>query len=346
MKKKLLAIALILSLFSVSALAAPTRQIQGPLGLSEAELMAVQPLLNAAATAAFQQQIERFPNGSAPSQALAEGMLLRAISEGLFPLDTKGDSLFLSPEEARDMAAKLFTSKELPALNSPGGPQITQVESGLQINLASQPDFIGAYVYAGGDSGGEGTLLQADIYRLSGIEGRAEDVPEDSIQWIGHMGLRLEKSDNTPAGYTLSSFAVNEHYAATGFHQLYDEVNGYELSYPDIFPLREAPLQKHEPLQLGSADARASLTVSFAQGSLSELETLWQKDKGVGNVWMTEHGALTLQNPTEKRLALPDEEGGQCLVLTLIQPDDKPYEYGLYWEFLVNSFVVYAHASG
>ncbi len=349
MKKSLLIFVAILCLITAMVSAAPSRERSEPFGLEEAELMAVQPLVNAAAYAAFQKGITHFAPEAAPEQALVEGVLMRAVEERLFPVELQGQALSLTDAQVQDMVAKLFTWQNVPAIAAPVGPGLVKNEGGLQLDLSQQPDFVGVHVYEAGHDETGALIVKGDVYRLSGIEGMAEDVPEESILWLGHITLNLARSETAPAGYTLSSFIINEQYQAKGFHQLYDEENGYELSYPDIFPLRESPLQKGEALELTSADGQARLSVSFVPGSLETLETAWKAEAGQpegSRVWMTEYGKLAFQGPREMRLALPDEASGQCVVLTLTRPEDRPYEFGLYWEFLENSFVVYAHAAG
>jgi hypothetical protein len=349
MKKTLLILALILTLVASTASAAPTRRRSEPFGLEEAELMAVQPLVNAAAHAAYQKGIVRLSQGSAPEQALVEGVLMRALEERMFPVEIENDTLTLTSAQVRDMAASLFTWPELPALTAPTTPGLAPVEGGLQVGLSQQPDYVGLHVYVAEHDDAGALIIKGDVYRLNGIQGLAEDVPEESIQWLGHMELNLTRAETAPAGYTLSGFAVNEQYQLQGFRQLFDDENGYELTCPDIFPAREEPLKKGEALEMISADGQARLTVTFVPGGLEELKTAWKAETGRpkgSDVWVTEYGALTMQGPLEMRLAMPDEGAGQCVVMTLLKPDDRPCEFGLYWEFLENSFVVYAHAAG
>lgn len=343
MKKTLLILVLILSLIVSAASAAPTRRREEPFGLDEAELMAVQPLLNAVAYAAFQKDIMHYARGTAPSQALVEGILARALEERLFPVEIKGQGLTLSDTQISDMAGKLFAWPDVPPMAQPFGAGISPVEGGLTFDLSAQPDFVGVYVYGAREEAQE-LLIRGDVYRLSGIEGMAEDAPEDSIAWIGHIDLALKKAQGAPAGHTLISFAVTERYQAGGFNQIFDEENGYELSYPDIFPVHEEPLQKGEALELVSADGQARLRVSFVPGTLAELEATWEAESS--SVRVTEYGQLTLEGQGERRLTVPDEQAGQCVVLTYTYPEDKPHEHALYWEYMENSFVVYAHAAG
>ncbi len=341
MKKTLTILVLILCLIVSAASAAPARQRSEPFGLSDAELMAVQPLVNAVAYAAIQTDTMRYARGTAPAQALVGAVLTRALQERMFPVEIAGSTLALTDAQVKDMTARLFASEDIPL--------ITPAEGGLSLDLTAQTDFIGVHVYAAGEDQTGELTLSGDLYRLSGIEGMAEDAPEDSIRWLGNISLVLKKAQDTPAGHTLVSFDIPERYQATGFHQIIDEDNGFELSYPDIFPVHEEPLAPGEALTLVSADGASRLTVSFVPGTLEELQAAWQAETGHlehTKVWVTQHGQLTLQGPGEKRLALPDEQAGQCVVLTYTHPEAGPHEHGLYWEFLENSFVVYAHAAG
>ena len=349
MKKSLLICVLALTLLISGASAAPTRWRGEALGLSDAELMALQPLLGAAASAAFERNIPSYLMGSAPPQALVETVLARALAEGMFPVDRKGQSLMLSDAKAREMAGQLFAWQDLPAITAPLIPGTSRSGDGLQFDLSEPESFVGLYAYASRQEADGLLLVRGDAYRLVGAAGLAEDAPEDSLIWIGHLSLWLQKAANTPAGYTLAGFEVNERYQAGGLRQIIDEENGYELSYPDIFPAPGRVPGKGEGLSLTSGDGIARLTVSFVPGSLDSLEAAWQAEAGSlegGRVRRKESGQLALESAREMRLALMDEKAGQCVVLSCVFPGDRPCEQGLYWEFMENSFVVYAHAAG
>ena len=349
MKKTLPILVLILTLLVSAASAAPTRRREELFGLNEAELMALQPLLYAAAGAAFGNDIPRMSGQAAPEPSLVMAVMGRALQAGLFPVETSDQTLALSDAQVQDMAGKLFDRATALDFTPAQGAGFTRTPEGFVFDLSAPGDHVGVYAYLAAP-GEDGLLnVKGDVYRLSGIQGMAEEAPEDSIQWLGHMGMMLRKAEGAPAGYILVSYAVNEHYQARGFSQFFDEENGYELSYPDIFPVHEEPLAKGQPLELSSADGQAKLSVTFVPGNLEALEAAWKAETGHPadtNVWVNEYGQLTMQGPREMRLAMPDEASGQCAVLTLIKPEDKPYEYSLYWEFLENSFVVYAHAAG
>lgn len=349
MKKTLLIPALILTFFVSCASAAPSRRPDEMMGLDGAELMAVQPLVNAAAGTAFQQGIPHYPRDTAPDQALVEGVLVRALRERLFPVAAKGQTLALSDGEIREAAGKLFAWPDLPAVTAPVSPGVSRTEGGLMIDLASKPDFVGVHVCSAGENEAGELTVAGDVYSLSGIEGMAEDAPEDSIRWLGHITLALKKSPGAPAGHTLVSYDADERYAAAGFRQIIDMENGYELSYPDIFPEVMTAQAPGQGLELASADGLAKITVSFVPGSLQALEDAWKAEPGLpegSRIRVTEFGQLTLRSPREMRLAVPDERGGQCVLLSYTFPEDRPYEHSLYWEFMENSFVVYAHATG
>lgn len=350
MKKSLLICVLALTLLISGASAAPTRWRGEALGLSDAELMALQPLLGAAAAAAFERNIPSYLMGSAPPQALVETVLARALAEGMFPVDrNNGQSLLLSDARAREMAGQLFAWQDLPAITAPLGPGIARSGEGLRFDLSEPERFVGLYAYASRQEADGLLLVRGDAYRLAGAAGLAEDAPEDSLLWIGHLSLQLQKAANTPAGYTLAGYEVNERYQAGGLRQIIDGENGYELSYPDIFPAPGRVPGKGEGLSLTSEDGIARLTVSFVPGSLDSLEAAWQAEAGAlegSRVWRKESGQLALESAREMRLALMDEKAGQCVVLSCVFPGDRPCEQGLYWEFMENSFVVYAHAAG
>jgi len=345
--KKILVIALLIScLIFTAALAAPTRQRSESFALTDAELLVVQPLFNTVAFAAFQKDILSYAGDSAPDQALVEGVLLRALEERMFPVELIDLAVTLTDQQVGEMAAQLFAWQGIAGIQEPLCPCIERVAGGLRFDLSGQPDFIGVYAYDAAKAQ-EGQLhIQGDVYQLSGIEGLAEDVPEDSILWLGHITLALTPHQNAPGGYVLSSYEISETYQATGLIQFFDEENGFELAYPDIFPVIEAPPEPGQPLALESADEKARLGVSFIPGTLSELEAAWQAEGAASTVGINEFGQLTYKTPGEMRLAMPDEMLGACVVLSLVYPQERAHEFGLYLEFLMNSFVVYAFAAG
>ncbi|MDD4080701.1 MAG: hypothetical protein PHP02_04735 [Eubacteriales bacterium] len=344
MKKSLLTAILILCLILPSALAAPTRERDQGFPLSDAELLAVQPLLNTVAFTAFQKDIMSYDGDELPGQALVEGILLRALEERLFPVEMVDLAVTLTDQQVRGMAGGLFDWQDIPPIETPLCPCITRVAGGIRFDLSGQPDFIGVYAHGAAVFSEDTLIVMGDVYHLSGIEGMAEDAPEDSILWLGHIEIALSPAKNAQAGYTLKSYHISETYQATGMRFLFDEENGYELAYPDIFPQLSTPPRSGQALALESEDGQARLGVTFTPGTLEELETAWKADGGQASV--NEFGQLAYQAPGELRLASPDAQTGQCVVLTLTYPEGRPHEYDLYWEFLTNSFVVYAFAAG
>jgi hypothetical protein len=344
MKRSLLIAVLVFCLIMPSALAAPTRQRSQGFALRDAELLALQPLLNTIAFAAFQKDIMAYGGDAAPGQELLEGALLRALEERLFPVDPVDRAVTLTDQQVREMAGRLFAWQDIPGIETPLCPCISRVSGGLQFDLSGQPDFIGVYAYDATMSAEGIVFIAGDVYRLSGIEGMAEDAPEDSIRWLGHIEITLNPDQSAQAGYTLYSYQVSETYQSAGLRLLFDEENGFELAYPDIFPEQNTPHHKGQALVLESNDGQARLDVTFIRGTLEELETAWMAEGG--QTAMNEFGQLAYQTPGELRLATPEEPSEHCVVLTLAYPEDRPHEYGLYWEFLTNSFVVYAFAAG
>lgn len=345
MKKSLMIALVILCLIlPPAALAAPTRQRSPGFIMDDAALLAVQPLLNTVASAAFQRDIMAYEGQTLPSQALVEGVLLRALEERLFPVEIVDLAVTLTDQQVRDAAGQLFARQDIPVIETPLCPCISRVAGGLQFDLSGQPDFIGVYAYDAVLSAENTLLVTGDVYRLSGIEGMAEDVPEDSIHWLGHIEITLLPAQSAPAGYTLISYHVTETYQGTGFHLLLDEDNGYELMYPDIFPEPDTPPREGQALALESDDGQARLGVAFIPGTLEALEAAWLAEAGQARINV--FGQLTYHAPGELRLATPDDQSERCVVMTLTFPEDRRHEYDLYWEFLTNSFVVYAFAAG
>lgn len=345
--KKIIAFCIALVLLTgLTAAAAPTRNRQLP--VENLEMIAqIQPLADVVAAAAWRQGITLYRNGTAPEQALMEGVLLEALQSQLLVYDAQDQNLSLTDGQVQHALDQLFYYQDLPGMKTPIHQSITASDQGLRFNLGWQQDYIGAFIYHIGLSEDE-VLAMADIYQLSGIQTTAEEAPEESLTWLAHMGFRFKSEPDSPLGFTLASFSVPEVYQARGFLQ-FEVEDLFEVQYPDLFT--EGDAIEGAYLALKSEDGSSQLHIYREPGTVEDVKTAWvSQSPGDGTVSLRvrEDGRLVYYSNGENRLAVYDPINGEdsCLVLTLVFSNLKPHEYELYFQFLDNSFVVYSDAFG
>ena len=346
--KRIFILALILCLLlNTAALAAPTRQL-GQITQESEELIAqVQPLSNAVASAAIRQRLRLFRNGTAPEAALVLGFLQEALASHLVVKESVEGVVTLSDQDVQAAARQFFHNKELPDLKNTQVPGVQAAEGMLQFDLAKEQDFIGTHIYHVALTEEE-LLLMADIYTTGSIRASAVDAPEESLTWLGHIGMRLKPEADAPLGFTLASFAVPELYEPASW-QPFKEDKRFELLYPDFLKLAQP--QNGVLFDAQNADASTQLWVREEEGSLESLQAAWREesnnDQSGSSSWI-EGGMLISYGQGRFRLAYADHQEGQaiCLVLELRFPSEKEHEYGLIQAFLLNSFVVYSHSQG
>lgn len=346
MRKKIVAIIIaVLVILPFSSYAAPTRDKK--LLEENTELVAqIQPLADIVTAAAWNHGITLYQNGEIPNQKLMEGVLYQSLQNQLFVYEMDDKTLFLDQNQVYDMMRQLFYQKELPSLEIIDSQTISMEKEGFRFNIDWQKDFIGAYIYDIHLTEEE-LLLSADIYHLSGIRSSAEEAPEESLSWLGHIGMRFMPDPSSILGFSLASFSMPEIYEAKIFVQ-YEEKNLFEIQYPDLFT---ASSEKPGAfLSLKSADGQSTLSIQRINGAILDLKQTWLNEKtdNKTTVFIREDGRLVLYTQGQMRLAVLDPINGEdsCLVLTMTFPILKPHEYQLYWQFMDNSFVVYSEAFG
>lgn len=346
--KKLIALLILFSmLFALPSFAAPTRDLTEQALAHEDLIAQVQPLVDAVAAAAMRQGLYLYQEGGKPEPALVEGLLFQALASHLLVYEARDGVVLMPQEEAQTLAQGLFVNQELPALPSPVYPGVTLEEGRLRFDITRQEDYIGTHIYDAAVSEEEVTL-KADIFRLNGIVASAEDAPDESLTWIGHIGLRLRPSAESALGFSLYSYSVPERYTPSGL-ALYTQKNRFEVQYPDF--LIENLQQEGTWLSLASEDRSVTLTVKDVPGTLESLKADWYAaapSGGDNRVGFIENGRLFMAAPGVLRLAYfdPLEGADSCLLLEMTFPAEKEHEFSLYETFLDNSFVVYSHSVG
>ncbi|HHT08174.1 MAG: hypothetical protein ACOYI6_00245 [Christensenellales bacterium] len=346
--KKLLTLTVVLCLlFTNVAFAAPTRDV-GTNVLENPDLVAqIQPLCNAAAAVAIKQDIRMFRNETTPEPVLVQGLLYEAVKNHLVVIENQEGMARMGLDEAKSTLKRLFYHKDLPVINQAEYPGLQLADGTLTFDVSNPGDFIGAHIYEFALDEEE-LLLRADIYRLSGIEALAVDAPEDSLTWLGHMGMRLKPDADSLTGFTLASFAVPERYTEAKMVQYVDK-NRFEFQYPDFLTQREAAAD--ELLLFTNADESVTLRVREYKGTLEDLlEESRKENAEQEGTWggFIENNRLLYRFNSSFRIAYFDPQNGEdtCLVLEVTFPYLKEHEFSLYMTFLDNSFVVYSHSMG
>lgn len=344
--KQALAIFLIFCLlFSVPALAAPTRPLSWTVVEQPDLAKQIQPLVDAVAATAIQLEQSMYRNGTAPTPALVQGLLSQALRNHLLVAQAVDGKIALSMEEATAFAESLFSFADLPPITEAAYPGVSVLDGVLTFDLNQQEDYIGAYIYDIG-LGEDELLVFADIFTLSGLVALAEEAPEEALTWLGHIGLRLKPEANSLIGFTLASFAVPERYTPAKFIP-FELKDRFELLYPDFLSVQvqdEAAL-----LHLSKADGTVSLRVTEQAGTLDSVLTEMRKEATpLETVGWIENNRLLYFGPGFFGIAYEDSNAGPevCLVLEVRFPAEKQHEYELYRNFIDNSFVVYSHSVG
>ena len=346
MKRRLLPLLLSLLLLCFAASAAPARSLSAAALESGDLIREIQALADAVASAAWASGTGLLTEGAAPPQLLLESLLVNALRDGLLPFGAADGAVTLSPEEAREAAASLFSVSEIPDMGSPIHQAVTPADGKLRFDLTGEGDFTGAHVYdLALDE--DGLTVYADVYRLSGIVASAAEAPEGSLAWLGHITMRLKAGSAAPSGFALSAFSLSAPYEAreTVFFKVKDRL---ELRYPDVFSV---PAQDSGAiLSLSSPDGSALLSLRAVSGTLETLRQAWAGESlPEGTVVETgENGRLTLRGPGVLRVAVsdPGEGGDGCLLLMMDYPPQRETEFSLYRVFIENSFVVYSNSVG
>lgn len=333
--------------FTISVSAAPTRDLTTSALEHEALIAQVQPLVDAAAAAAIRQDIAIFSNESQPPAALVEGLLYQALSSHLVVQEASDSVVLMAPEEAQEAARGLFFMQELPELDSPVYPGVTLENGLLRFDTARQDDFIGTHIYDISVNEEE-VIVKADIFRLNGIVSGAVEAPEESLTWLGHIGLRLKPMAEAAVGFALASYSIPERYTESRL-ALFVQKDRFEVQYPDF--LSKNLQEEGAWLSLASEDGSAALSVRDLPGTLESLKDAWYAAAPAGGdarVGFIENNRLFMAAPGVLRLAYFDPQNGEdsCLVLEMTFPAEKEHEFSLYETFLDNSFVVYSNAVG
>jgi len=348
MMKRILTAALVICLLlTTPAFAAPARELSQQ-AKDSAELIAqVQPLCNAVAAGAFRYPVQTLRNESAPDAGLVLAVLQEALGSHLLVEEAVEGKVSLSQQEAQSLARQLFYNKELPELTPPEELGVLQEDGQLVFDLNLHPDFMGVHIYDLSLTEEE-LLIKADFFTSGSIQASAVDVPEDSLVWLGHIGLRLKPDADAAVGFTLASFSVPEVYMPAQWIP-FQGGNRFELLYPNA--MTEQEVQGNTLFHATSGDHTIQLRVVEEEGSLEGLLEAWRKQaedsQGADTAYM-EDGRLYYYGPSTFRLAYADPQGGRdaCLVLELTFPPQLEHEFTLYQTFLNNSFVVYSHSHG
>lgn len=346
MKKLLALTAVFCLLFANAAFAAPTRDVGTSVSQNPDLVAQIQPLCDAVAAVAIKQDLRMFRNETTPEPVLVQGLLYEAVKNHLVVIENQEGMARMGLDDAKSILTRLFHQKEVPAINQAEYPGLQLMDGTLTFDLTNPGDFIGAHIYDIALNEEE-LLLRADIYRLSGIEALAVDAPEDSLTWLGHMGMRLKPDADSLTGFTLASFAVPERYTEAKMVQYVDK-NRFEFQYPDFLTQREAG---EELLLFTNADESVTLRVREYKGTLEDLLEESRKQNaeqgGTGGGYI-ENNRLLFSDSSSFRIAYFDPQSGEdtCLVLEVTFPYLKEHEFSLYMTFLDNSFVVYSHSMG
>lgn len=341
MKKSLFIYILVLMMLSLSAFAAPARDLSDAAFENEELIAQVQPLADAVAAVAFSQGLEALSENTAPDSALAEGLLHQAYARHLQVASANEMRIELTMEEAQTSLNRLFFADSLPAVEGKALPALTVSEAKVLLDITQGTDYIGTHIFdIALDE--EKLFIKADVYRLSGIEAAAIDAPEDSLVWLGALVLELRPEADSAVGFTLSAFEVKEHYQPTSLMQ-FTQKDRFELQYPDLFTKQVG--DETAFLSLTNEDGTASLKVAEVPGTLEQLLAVWQGENAEVKV---ENDRAIFTAPGLVRLAYFDPQDGQdvCLVLEMNYPVEREGEFTLYRTFLDNSFVVYSHSVG
>lgn len=347
MRKTLLTVLALCLALALPAQAAPTRDMTVSALEHQDLLEQIQPLVDAAAAAAMRLDYTFFREGTTPEPAFVEGLLYQALGSHLIVREANEGVIALTRDEAREAARGLLVETGVPGFDSTGYPGVSMENGTLHFDLTRQEDYIGGHIYDLSVDEVE-VLVSADIYRLNGIVANAQDAPEDSLTWLGHIGLRLKPQPETPLGFVLASFSIPERYReSASIHHV--EKNRFELQYPDFLAV---PLPEDEAyLSISSEDGLAKLIVRDVPGTLDSLLDEWIRQSPGGQDAHTgwiENGRLVMHAPGVFRLAYPDAREGtdNCLVLEMVFPSENLHEFTLIQTFLDNSFVVYSHSVG
>ncbi len=344
MKRRLFLFLLISIVLCAAASAAPARELSYAAKQSADLIREIQPFADAVAAAAWDFGVQRLREDEAPEPVLLENMLLQAMRKGVLSYANADGAVALRPEETADAAGRLFTAPGLPGISLPVNESITFEGGLLRFSLSDQEDYVGAHIYDL-ELNEEALLISADTYVLSGIRATADEAPEDSLRWLGHIEMKLKPRSDSPSGFALSAFIASPGYQAKRFI-LHEEKDHFELRYPDIFisPGKVSGAL----LDLVSADNTAKMSLKSVPGTLESLRNEWlQEDLPDGTtIQMGEDGRLELLGHDEMRVAVSQDGVENCLVLVMTYPMDREFEYGLYWSFIENSFIVYSNSVG
>lgn len=345
MKKLFLSLFVFIFTFvSLSAFAAPTRDLTDAAMENEELIAQIQPLADAAAYAAFTQNIPALAPDAAPDAALVETLLYRAFYEHLLVASAGETGITISMDEALKAAARLFSSQNLPELKGNALPALVLRDDQVVMDISQPADFMGTHIYDV-QLNEEKLLLKTDVYRLNGIVASAFEAPEDSLVWLGAMVLELKPEADSAVGFTLSGFEVKERYQPSSLLQ-FTKTDRCELQYPDIFT--KVIEDQAAFLHLQTEDGAASLKLMEVPGTLENLMAVWQNEAVENAQILDEDGRAVLTAPGLVRFAYSDPQDGQdvCLVMEMIYPLEREMEFTLYRTFLNNSFVVYSHSMG
>ena len=367
MKKRLCCLLLIavfcLTSFACTALAAPSRDIvRADRDIDPGMRMLLETVLGAAVYTG----VSGVEENMTPPAALIE----EAFALGLFSLslphdgqDVMQNTPHLSGGEMQKLYSLLFASGAYALPEQASAEGITRDGDGLTFDLTGFDHVprVGVHVYSvavnegpeddGMDTEVEQVELLADLCTYYGDSGSdVTELPEEELTWLCHGEIVVDTAPDTAYGYRIRHFALSAPYEdgmTSEWQEIENTVCEYSVNLPSIFGLaQEDPAHMIWQTSDGSAEVR--IDVESTQG---------QKADALLAQWLQTHGNREIVNRSEFDFYYSMGEGvfdlwqihedlPEYYHLTMVFPEERQDEYGLYSEFIRNSLVAWRISNG
>ena len=342
-----LALALMLTLTSLPALAAPTRDLQAMEVTADEKL---KTLVNIACEAipeecfSLEEACIVLEQDQAPTAYLTQQALWAAV------LLTR-ETTWISDEEADHLYRQIFTNGayDAAAIADIELPFTAAKDGGLEVDPQVRSIRLGgAYIYAASFDGTD-ALVQCDLYFCE-VEGAdVDEVSEALLTWTNQAELSLRFAPETEFGWTVNSISLSPSYRDGNFGDWWEAENEaleYSVHIPNSLQIVD---EAADHWVFKNLEGDVSLTIEAKKDSLTYNQALAafmqaHPDQEVKREEL--YDAFTLLRAGEFIMVVTADGCPWTYTVTLTFPAERQAEYAFYAEIIRNSFGVWGLSNG